>query len=184
MLGLHRMQVGLVLLNLVGGIAVLGSYVIGIAWHPTPSDTLWGGLPDGFKGLYTVNMFLAAFGYFPFTVELVLRSDPERARFGPFGYSILYWVYFLILIPSALWLPLTFAYAAAPSDALWWLVRADLFAVGLGSTGILASLIALRPRASGAWRIAALVGWLPFWLQTAVLDATIWPYWYHAAAVR
>jgi hypothetical protein len=48
-------------------------------------------------------------------------------------------------------------------------------AVGVGSLGLLAALVGLRPRpVTGGWRLA-LVGLVAFGFQTAVLDALVWP---------
>jgi hypothetical protein len=55
----------LLALNVIGGTAVLASYVVGLG--AVPGDALWGGVPESLRPLYTVNMFLAAAGYFLFT---------------------------------------------------------------------------------------------------------------------
>jgi hypothetical protein len=81
----------------------------------------------------------------------------------------------LILIPSALWMPLTFAMLEAPSDGLWWAIRLTLAAVGVGSLGLLAGLVAVRPSSPSLAHKLAVVGSLAFALQTAVLDAAVWP---------
>lgn len=171
----HTERRRFVWLNLLGGAAVLASYAHGFATNPVARGDLWGGVPAGLQPLYTVSMLLAAAGYFPMTLFL-LRHDPASlhalGRPGLRGFELLY---ALVLVPSALWMPLTFRMLESPSPWLWWLVRIDLFAVGIGALGILASLIALRPRqAPGAWRLAV-VGSVCFCFQTAVLDALVWP---------
>ena len=54
-------RTALIVLNLVGGIAVLASYAWGIGGHPDARNALWGGVPDSLRPLYTVSMFSAAF---------------------------------------------------------------------------------------------------------------------------
>jgi hypothetical protein len=158
----------LILINVVGGIAVLGSYAWCVARHPD-AGAFWGGVPAGLRPVYTVNMFMAAAGYLAFTFFLVYRLEPAR-RVGHF-----HALYALILIPSALWMPLTFAMLEAPSDRLWWSIRASLAAVGIGSLGLLAGLVAVRPlRPAWAYRLAV-AGGVAFCLQTVVLDALVWP---------
>lgn len=166
-------------LNLVGGVAVLASYAIGVASHPDAGSALWGGVPESLRPLYTVNMLLAAAGYLPFTGYLWRGVDPDRVRFaGRFGFDAILVCYALVLIPSALWLPLTFAWLESPSPLLWALVRIDLALVGVGALGILVALLTVDERGPRGWHAAAVVGCLPFVLQTAVLDAVLWPLWF------
>jgi hypothetical protein len=78
-------------------------------------------------------------------------------------------------VPSALWLPLTFAMLEAPSAGLWLAIRVTLALVGLGSLGLMAAIASALPRGGHGARRIALVGTLFFALQTALLDALIWP---------
>lgn len=173
-------RTSLIGLNLVGGICVLASYAWGIAGHPDTRGALWGGVPDSLRPLYTVSMFSAAFGYLLFTAYIVFGrhggagidgTDPGTQRPLPALYA-------MVLIPSALWLPLTFEMIAQPSTLLWGSIRAVLFCVGFGSLGLLLWLIrSARVRSSGlAW--AAVAGCVAFCIQTALLDALVWPAFY------
>jgi hypothetical protein len=163
----------LIALNVLGGSAVLASYVVGTG--ALPGDALWGGVPDSLRPLYTVNMLLAAAGYFLFTPYILFRLDPETTRVaGRFDYRAFHLLYALILLPSALWLPLTGLMAEQPTPALWASVRIDLALVALGALGLLASLISLGSRAPKGRRLA-IAGLIPFCLQTVVLDALVWP---------
>jgi hypothetical protein len=180
--GWHPARRRFVWQNVLGGAAVLGSYVHGIATHPGTSGAVWGGVPESLRPLYSVSMLLAAAGYFPMTLFL-LRRDPDGARvWGRPAFRVFGWLYALVLIPSALWMPLTFRMLETPSAWLWWLVRLDLLAVAVGALGILAAVLALRPlERRGAWRLAV-VGSLCFCFQTAVLDAVVWPAFFPAGA--
>jgi len=172
---MHAQRKNLLWINLIGGTAVLGSYVLGIAGHESPGD-VWGGVPESLKPLYTVNMFLAAAGYFLFTYFVFFRVDPERARVaGRFRFGLFNALYALILIPSALWMPLTFAMLDAPSAGLWVTIRLVLAAVGIGSLGLAAAVLAVDAPGSNWPRRLAFVGTLAFSFQTAVLDALVWP---------
>jgi hypothetical protein len=162
-------------LNLLGGAAVLASYAHGLATHPGRGGAVWGGVPEGLRPLYTVSMLLAAAGYFPMTLFALRRAADSLRVWGRPALGVFGWLYALVLIPSALWMPLTFRMLEAPSPWLWALVRLDLLAVGAGALGILAALVSLRPRERrGAWRLAV-AGSLCFCFQTAVLDAVVWP---------
>ncbi len=166
----------LAIINVAGGIAVLGSYVLAFALEPAIRSGLWGGVPEAWRGVYTVNMFAAAAGYFPFTFMWVFRTDPDDPRqTGRIGYGGVTGLYLAILVPSALWLPMTAQLLGGFSVPLWWATLAVLYSVGLAATLNL-WVCALRARREGgalAW--AAAVGAVPFFVQTAVLDAIVWP---------
>ena len=174
-------KLALAALNVIGGLAVLGSYAWGLS-QPEVAAGLWGGVPEVLQPLYTVNMLLAAAGYFPFT-SLLLFGTTE-ARFEDetgFAYApSTLGAYTLVLIPSALWLPLTARMIAEPSLLLWLAIRLDLALVGLGALLLLFFVSRIARRRGGAWAWAAVLGCLPFVLQTAVLDATIWPFFWPA----
>jgi hypothetical protein len=50
----------LIAIILIGGVAVLGSYIWGILAYPDAGQILWGGVPEIIRPFYMVNMFLAA----------------------------------------------------------------------------------------------------------------------------
>jgi hypothetical protein len=163
-------------LNLVGGVGVLASYALGLLGNPDASRALWGGVPEAARPLYTLNMLLAAAGYFLFTPFVLFRLPPDETRLpGAFGYRLFHALYALVLFPSALWMPLALAAAGEPGGWLFWLMRLDLAAVGAGSLGLLLALLGLRSPRAPRGRGLALAGLVPFCFQTAVLDAVVWP---------
>ncbi len=159
----------------IGGIAVLASYAWFLIAHPDLGDEFWGGVPAWMKPTYVVSMLFAATGFFAFT-RFVFRRRPAQVRVaGVFGYGIFKWIYALILVPSALWMPLTFAMIQGPNPALWFSIRLTLAAVGVGSLLMIAALLRMQPRVRGVSFWLAVLGSLAFSFQTAVLDALIWP---------
>ncbi len=176
-----RGRASLLLLNVLGGLAVLGSYAHGLSTHPGMGDAVWGGVPQELRPLYTVNMLLATAGYFAFSHFVFFRLDPRRTRIGArFGYGFFHVVYALILIPSALWMPLTFAMLESPGPALWLSIRTELALVGAGSLALLFAVCVAGP-ADAPWsRRVAVAGAIFFCLQTALLDALVWPAYFPA----
>jgi hypothetical protein len=173
---MHPARRSLFWLNLLGGCAVLGSYAHGLASHPLTRGEVWGGVPDPLRPLYTASMLLAAAGYFAFSFFVFFRLDPARTRVaGRFGFGAFHALYALILLPSALWMPLTFAMLDSPSGALWAAIRVALALVGIGSLGLVAAVASARPSEARLARAAAVAGALAFSFQTAVLDALVWP---------
>lgn len=162
-------------INALGGVAVLGSYAHGIITHPETRNALWGTMPEELKAVYNVTMLLAAGGYFLFSYYFVVRTDADRVRIGRYGFGLINALYALIMVTSALWMPLTFAYLGSPSRGLWLAVRLDLLGVAVGSIGLMVALFTMKPRAEGIAAVLALFGLLPFALQTAFLDPLVWP---------
>jgi hypothetical protein len=165
----------LIFIILLGGAAVLGSYVHGFLTHPDFADVLWGGIPENVRQLYTINMLLAAIGYFAFTFFILFRLNPSDTRvFGRFGYGIFNALYAAILIPSALWMPLTVLAIEQANFGLVWMVRLVLVVGGLASLGLFFALICVEPRhPTWAYRLA-IVGSVFFCIQTVILDALVW----------
>lgn len=179
---MHRQQRRLAALVVFGGAAVIGSYAYGLLALGLDAGALWGGLPPALLPAYQSNMLLAAVGFFAYSYLLLLRVDPEAVRLGNrFGFGLFYVLYAGILIPSALWMPLTLAMLRQPADLLWWIIRAVLAVAGLSSLALTATLLAMAPREprSAYWLAAA--GSVPFTLQTLVLDALLWPTFFPAA---
>ena len=130
--------------------------------------------PAAMKPAYGVTMLLAATGYFAFS-RFVFRLRPAQVKIADrFDYGVFKWIYALILVPSALWMPLTFAMIENPGAGLWFSIRLVLAAVGVGSLLLIAALLRMQPRTPrGAYRFAV-AGSIAFTFQTAVLDALVW----------
>lgn len=164
---------------LVGGIAVLASYVQGYLSHPEVRWEIWGGIPIEMRPVYTVSMVLAALGYFPMTTFFLLRVDPGTFRVaGRFGFSLITLSYVVVMAGSAAWMPLTYAMIGSPTAGLWVIVRIVLVAVAAGSLGLLFALLAGTEKTPKHWHRLAVLGCVFFCWQTMVLDALIWTYYY------
>jgi hypothetical protein len=173
---LHREKLILLVINIAGGIAVLGSYAHGILTHPDSASALWGKVPSLILPFYTASMFAAAAGYLAFTWFILVRVDPDKTMIaGRFRYHAFLWLYAAVLAPSALWMPLTFAMLAAPTPVLWAAIRIALAIVGLASVALFLALLGIRPRGSRWAHGLAVAGSILFIIQTAVLDAVVWP---------
>lgn len=162
-------------MNVLGGVAVLGSYVFGFLSHPAASADLWGEVPESIRPFYVANMLLAAAGYLLFTHYLFFRVDPTAASVGGrLDFRVFNLLYLLILLPSALWMPLTFQMLDSPSADLWLAIRMILWTVGLASLALIVALLGLRPRFRARTYWLAIGGSLAFFVQTGLLDALIW----------
>ena len=112
------------LINGFGGLCVLGSYAHGLITNPLIRGELWGGIPDSIKIYYTVFMFLAAGGYFFFTGYILIHVHTEYVKlFGRYGFWVINILYAGIIIPSAIWIYLTFSMIENPNLLLWIIIR-------------------------------------------------------------
>ncbi len=173
---MHKQKRALLIIILLGGTAVLASYVYPVMKHPEYVEPAWGGVTPDIRRFYAPSMLLAASGYFFYTYFLLFRVDAEQARIaGRRGFWVFNVLYAAILVGSALYMPLTFAFVAQPRMPLWWGIRVALAVVGLASVALVVSLLALRPRRP-AWAYwLAVAGTITFSFQTAVLDMLVWP---------
>lgn len=172
----HPHKRTMVWLNVLGGSAVIASYAHGLLTNPTTRNDLWGGVPQTLLPFYTIWMFLAAAGYLMFTYFLMYRVRPHEVQIAKrFDLRLMNALYAIVLVPSALWMPLTFAMLEDPNPNLWLAIRLTLAMVGLGSVAFIAALLALRPRRPAPFYWLAVGGALLFAVQTALLDALVWP---------
>jgi hypothetical protein len=177
---MHAKKWLMIFIILIGGIAVLGSYAIGILTHPDAGQTLWGRVPQSIRPFYTTGMFLAATGYFAFTYFILFRQNPLDTHIANrLGFGLFNIFYSIILVPSALWMPLTFLAVEQASPGLLWLVRIDLWVVATASLSLLLALLNVEPRQPRWAHRLAIVGSLGFCLQTVVFDALVWVTFFH-----
>ncbi len=168
-------QIILLVINILGGAAVIGSYIYGLGGQSGGANALWGGVPAGIRPVYGISMIISALGYFAFIYFILFRLVPGEVSIGGrFGFSLFYAIFLCILIPSAFWMPLTNMYVANPGTGLWIAVRTVLAIVGLASIGLCWALVSLQTKESGIAYWLAVIGSGYFAFHTAVLDAIIW----------
>lgn len=176
---MHSQKWLLFLVNLIGGIAVLGSYVLGFAFQPNASQVLWGQVPAAIRPLYTVFMFLAALGYFAIIYFILFRLNAQQARIaGKLHYSAFAIIFAGILVPSALWLPLTFLAVEQSSTVLLFAVRVVLWLVAISSLALYFAIQKVEPRHPLWAHWMARIGSISFCVQTVLLDAIVWVYYF------
>lgn len=169
-------QIIFLIINIIGGAAVIGSYLYGFMTHPGSGTALWGGVTGWLRSAYGVSMILAALGYFAFVYFILFRIDPSEIQIaGRFDFSLFYYIFIGILIPSAIWMPLTYAMVSNPSSSLWIWIRIVLIFVGIASCALVWALLSLQLKDNGAFYWLAVAGSAYFAFHTAVLDMLLWP---------
>lgn len=164
----------LLLINVVGGAAVLGSYVLGLRGKTGGADALWGGVPAKVRPVYTVSMLLSAVGYLAVLYYLFFGLTPDEVVIAGSGFALFFPIFLLILIPSALWMPLTNAYVSEPRTSVWLAIRTVLFIVGFASVALAWAFFALEVDERGAAHWLAVAGSCYFAFHTLILDAILW----------
>jgi len=173
---MHPQKRSMLWINLLGGTAVLGSYAFGLLSHPGEGAALWGGVPVELRSVYATGMLLAAAGYLAFTYFLLVRLEPVDARIKRrAAFPVFNWLYAGILVPSALWMPLTWMMIDQPSGALWFGIRLSLATVGLAALGMVMALSFVHPKDPRWAHRLALIGSVAVALHTGILDALVWP---------
>jgi hypothetical protein len=170
-------QIVLLIINILGGIAVIGSYILGLRGQSGGANILWGEVPVSIRPVYTISMVISAVAYFIFIYYILFRINPKETTIGGhLSYSIFYVIFFLMLAPSALWMPLTNMYVLNQASGTWFAVRTVLFIVGLASIGLFVVLLTLQPKNHGLGYWSAVGGSVYFAFHTFVLDALVWAY--------
>ena len=165
----------LLVINILGGAAVIISYIAGLSGQSGGANVLWGGVPSNIRPVYTISMILSALGYFAFLYFIFFRLVPSETTIsGIFGFSLFYIIFLLILIPSAFWMPLTNMYVSNPTTAIWISIRTILAIVGLASIALVWALLTLQGKNEGLAYWLAIAGSGYFAFHTAILDAIIW----------
>jgi hypothetical protein len=172
---MHAETIILLVINIVGGAAVIGSYVLGLRGESGGANALWGGVPARIRPVYTVSMILSAIGYLAVLYFVFFELVPDEVEIGHrFGASLFYPIFLLVLIPSAFWMPLTNLYVRNARPGLWISVRTVLFIVGLASITLAWAFLALEPKDHGVAYWFAVVGSCYFAFHTFILDAVLW----------
>jgi hypothetical protein len=173
---MHAPRLVLLIINIIGGAAVLGSYILSLKAHTGGADVLWGGVPLRLRPAYGVSMILSAIGYFAFIYFIVFKLDPANTLIaGKLGYAFLTVLFVLILGASALWMPLTYVYVGHSTISIWIGIRIVLLIVGLSSCTLVWALLNLNNGAGGLAYWLAIAGSAYFAFHTTILDALTWP---------
>lgn len=163
------------LLNIVGGIAVLGSYVVGLSNHPGQGMMLWGEIPEGVRGPYTAMMFPAAFGYI--TAFAYVVTQPQEALDARLAGGLQRYVLIqtLFLVSAALWMPLCWVGIDNGLPWMVWPIQAVLAVTGAGAAYFVWQFAVITDPDRPLFRKAALIGSCFLALQCTVIDGLIWP---------
>jgi uncharacterized membrane protein len=169
---MHWESILLLVVIALGGAAVIGSYVVGLRGK---AEAFWGGVPARIRPIYGVSMVLSAAGFLAALYYIFFKLTPEDVVIGGrLGFAVFFLIFAAILLPSALWVPLSQRYLKRPSTGSWAFVRTVLFLVGLASIALAWVFFALKVDEHGVAYWLATGGSCYFAFHTFVLDALLW----------
>ncbi len=173
--GKIKIRTQFIIINLIGGIAVLGGYAYALINHPDTRNDLWVGIPESWKPFYVVSMFAAAFGYLIAMYYLIFKGGLANKFFwGKTDVSIMTILLVLFLLSAAMWIHSTFAYLESPGSGTWTMVQIELrttaIAILLFTVG-LATASEISHSSLHRWAVSGLF-YLTF--HCLVLDAILW----------
>jgi hypothetical protein len=172
---MHWESIVLLVVIALGGAAVVGSYVVGLRGKAGASEALWGGVPAKIRPVYGVSMVLSGIGFLAVLYYIFFKLDPPGVViWDRWGFDLFFPIFITILVPSALWMPLSKMYVKRPSTATWVLVRVVLFLVGLASIELAWAFFALDVKARGVAYWLATAGSCYFAFHTFIIDAVLW----------
>ena len=159
--------------NLLGGCAVLGGYIVCLSAYPQHGEALWGGIQGDLRNVFIASMLLAASGYLVFCFY-VIRLDGLS---GEQSISLHLWATVtssIFLLSAALWMPATISFIHLGHTVLWVVAVTSLWATA-GSLVGLTAIFALNselPTTLGRYIAILGIGYITF--HCLVLDALIW----------
>lgn len=170
-----RIQNQLLLINIIGGISVLGGYVIALMNHPKNRNELWGGVPEELKPWITSFMFVSALGYCIAMYYLIFQ-DGLKLNFmrGNFDHRFILTLVVIFLVSASMWIHTTFIYLGSPSKLVWRYVQAELWITGLSIFLIMISVITANGVKNHALHLASIIGLGAITFHCLFLDALLW----------
>ena len=162
--------------NVIGGLTVLGGYLICLYSFPAQREMLWGNIHGGLRYSFTVSMLLAAAGYLTFAYGVLFESNPtefsSRLLNTKHAMSILCMIF---LLSSASWMPATITYLKT-RKTIWWIISVISLWITAISLFTATLIVISSPFAisSTSYRILTICGISVITYHCLVLDAIIW----------
>jgi hypothetical protein len=163
-------RVGLfILINLIGGIFVLGGYFLGITSDPSMKIKLWGNLPESWQGFYFASIIMSSIGYLVFFYNITFK---QTAGYILTNRLILLCVIFLF--SASLWMPLTIKVLENNNNFFWILSQISLWVTAFAAITITILLIRSPHRPKNRSYQLTMWGMSYLSFHCLVLDAILW----------
>ena len=161
-------------INIIGGVAVLSSYVGGILLYPEQREGLWGGIENRHRSYFVLSMLIAALGYLTFLYVAIFRSTDvlfqSNLPLGPYTLSILCITF---LSSATFWMPATILYLHLKQDWIWFVIVIALWITAISLIGMTGAVLSTT-RDVFPYKILMSAGLVCTAIHCAIFDAAIW----------
>lgn len=168
--------------NIIGGVLVLGSYFICFIQFPQERTNLWGGLSKKTQQKIVPFMLLAAGGYLVTSWWFWQIVEPDFVNFpGKFTYLSSITLFAIFLALSSVWMPVAVLAIKTRSTVLQTTTNSVLTGVSISSLLILFLVCTATVETNGIslGQVISIVGWSFLCFQTVFLDGILWVLKFH-----
>ena len=161
------------IVNIVGGLAVLGGYAAGLGLYPQHGAALWGGVDGTLRTVFTVSMLPAATGYLAFCFYALFQGgiSQEHEILGTYWAAILSAIF---LISAAIWMPTSIGFIHT-GNSYWWIIAiASLWITALSVIALTGTVASTPDLPATFSKYTAITGLAYMTFHCLVLDAIIW----------
>lgn len=149
-----------------------------------PINKLWGSIDTGLRSFYTISMFICVISMLAvlFFMNLSITDDTKVINKKYSEGGILYYIQSLglIIVPSLVWMPLTYLYLLKPNPLIKYAIIVTLATVGLGGLLLAHTVNKTYPKdminRNLTYKSIALAGASYLAFHLVVLDASYWSY--------
>ena len=169
-------------INIIGGVLVLGSYLVCFIQFPEERTNLWGEVPKKTQQKIVPFMLLAAAGYLITGWWFWQIVEPNSVSFpGGFSYVGVIAFFAILLALSTAWMPVSIL-AIKKRSNIWKNITIGILAgVSIASCFILFLVCTATVETNGIslGQVLAIVGWSFLCFQTVFLDGILWVLKFH-----
>ncbi len=164
------------LVNIIGGVAVIGGYVLGLSMYSEHREALWGGVQGNLRNAFTASMLLAAAGYITFCFATIFKGGADEFGvnqiFVQYSLSVLSAIF---LISASLWMPATIAFVHS-GISYWWGIA--VFSLWITALSLLWMTVMIAfsdvQSISGTIKYSSVIGLAYITFHCMILDAVGW----------
>ena len=162
--------------NILGGILVIGGYVLGLTFYPEYNEALWGGVDGPLRSIFSISMLPAAIGYLTFCYVTMFKNGAKAMnRNSVIGQQPVSVLSAIFLASAAVWMPTLIAYIHT-NESYWWVISVSslwVTALSLLTLTIIAATTSTF-EISQASKNAAVIGLAYITFHCLVIDAIVW----------
>ncbi|MFL2763846.1 MAG: hypothetical protein ACJ0A6_02400 [Dehalococcoidia bacterium] len=164
-----------ILINLIGGIFVIGSYILGFNSELEDKLALWGGITGKTRQLFTISMLLSATGYLTFLFYMIFKGGLDNNDNPTFiGLNIFLILSVIFLLSASIWMPATVKFLETSLNYWWVITVIVLWITAISLMTMLITLIYTNNLEHNISLNLATIGIGYITFHCLVLDAIIW----------